>query len=323
MSSSENEDVMKNGDLFAQQQQAEKKTAEKKGKSKSKKDGKKADDKSDKSKTAKEWTNDETSLLIELLEVNACLWDVFHKDYKKRDLKENAYSEIATALDTTVASIKTKVNSLRTQLGKELAKERNTKSGQGTDELYVSNWIFYQKLAFLIPVFGTSKSRDTMKRINFQEDDSEKEDISTPPTKKKTVAERKLDLLSRCTDAITRNAKKTTPEEEPQKAKISTFAIYVDEKLSLLNKHDRRMAEKRISDILFDIEMSADASPEINRPLPFGHFGYPVSSIQQQQSVPVTPQAIPRQAPSVMSQQVNYVELQTKQGQSYMDMMKQ
>ena len=317
-SSSENEeDCMKNGDLFAKQKAQKAEKAQKvEKKSKSKKE--KADDKS---KAAKDWENDETCLLIELLEVNPCLWDIYHKDYKKRDMKEVAYSEIANSLDTTVASIKAKVNSLRTQLGKELAKERNTKSGQGTNELYVSNWVFYQNLAFLKPVFGTSKSRDTLKRMSLPEDDSDKEaDMSTPQSKKKTIAERKLDLLSKCTDAISANAKKTTPEEESTKAKVSTFAVYVDEKLSQLNKRDRRVAEKRISDVLFNIEMSADASQEFSRPPP---FGYSVPSIQQQQPIPVTPQAIHRQASSVNSQQGNYIELQTQPGQSYMDMMKQ
>ena len=39
---------------------------------------------------------------------------------------------------------------------------------------------------------------------------------------------------------------------------MSTFSFYVAEKLSQLDKGDRRIAEKRISDILFETEMSAD-----------------------------------------------------------------
>ena len=60
---------------------------------------KKADDKF---KAAKDWTEEEINSLIELLENKSCLWDIYHKDFKKRDLKEIAYSEIATALDTTI-----------------------------------------------------------------------------------------------------------------------------------------------------------------------------------------------------------------------------
>ena len=50
-----------------------------------------------KAKSAKEWTGDETSLLIDMLEANPYLWDIYHTDYSKRDLKEIAYTEIATS----------------------------------------------------------------------------------------------------------------------------------------------------------------------------------------------------------------------------------
>ena len=62
---------------------------------------------------------------------------------KTRYMKEIGYSEIATALNTTNASVKTKINGLRAQLGQEITKEKTTKSGQGTDELYKSNWVHY------------------------------------------------------------------------------------------------------------------------------------------------------------------------------------
>ena len=76
MSSSENEEV------------------EQTKKAKSKKD-KKADDKS---KAAKDWTEEEINSLIKLLENKSCLWDIYHKDYKKRDLKEIAFSTTNIAI---------------------------------------------------------------------------------------------------------------------------------------------------------------------------------------------------------------------------------
>ena len=45
-----------------------------------------------------------------------------------------------------------------------MPKEKSTKSGQGTDEPYSRNWIHYDKLAFLVPVIGSSKIRDTLKK---------------------------------------------------------------------------------------------------------------------------------------------------------------
>ena len=36
---------------------------------------------------------------------------------------------------------------------------------------------------------------------------------------------------------------------------MSAFYLYVEEKFSQLDKGDRRIAEKRVSDILFEIKM--------------------------------------------------------------------
>ena len=145
-----------------------------------------------------------------------------------------------------------------------MAKEKSTKSGQSTDELYASKWIHYDKLIFLTPVFWASKSRDTLKRMNLKEDESAEKEVT--PIKRKTTAEKKLDLLSKCTEAITANAKPKA--NEFSNPKISAFALYVDEKLSELNKRTRRIAEKRISDVLFDMEMSTDVltDGECSRP---------------------------------------------------------
>ena len=226
MSDSGNEiDPIRNGEMF-ENYLAAKKNCEKK---KEKKDPK--------AKSAKEWTDDETSSLIDMLEANPCLWDIYHTDYSKRDLKEIAYTEIAISLDTNITSIKANINSLRTQLEREMAKQKNAKSRQRTDELYASKWIHYDKLNFLIPVFGASKSRDTLKRMHLQGDESAEKEVT--PSEIKTIAEKKLDLLSKCTEAITVNAKPKAIETA--NPKISTFALYVDYKLSELNKEVLKM----------------------------------------------------------------------------------
>ena len=72
-------------------------------------------------------------------------------------------------MDTNIESIKAKINGLRAQLGREVAKVNKTKSGQSTDELYASSWIHYDRLSFLLPVIKSSKSRDTLKHKNEEE----------------------------------------------------------------------------------------------------------------------------------------------------------
>ena len=70
MSDSENEiDPIRNGEMFENYLAAKKNCEKKKGK------------KDPKAMSAKEWTDDETSLLIDIPEANPCLWDIYHTDY--------------------------------------------------------------------------------------------------------------------------------------------------------------------------------------------------------------------------------------------------
>ena len=150
---------------------------------------------------------------------------------------------------------------MRAHLRRELVKEKNTKSVQSTDNLYSGNWVYYNKLASLLPVIGECKSRDTLNLANLQENDNEASTWGTPAVKRKKIAKRKLKLLSKCAAAITGNAK------APKKEKFSAFSLYIKEMLSQLDKHRSRVAEKCISNVLFQIEMLADLSAEceVNR----------------------------------------------------------
>ena len=127
----------------------------------------------------KDWTDDEISLLMDMLDTNPCLWDVYHTDYTNRCIKEIAYTEIAASLDTNISSIKTKINCLRVR------------------EMYCQN---VQKL---------------LQQIQIQ----------------KRPCQMNLQLQ-----------------------KCWPFLL-TSRKLSHLNKRHRRIAEKRITDILFEIEM--------------------------------------------------------------------
>ena len=58
--------------------------------------------KADSKKSAKDWTEEETTMLIEILESKPYLWDVHHAEYSKRDNKEIAYSEMASNFDISL-----------------------------------------------------------------------------------------------------------------------------------------------------------------------------------------------------------------------------
>ena len=61
--------------------------------------------------------------------------------------------------------------------------------------------------------------------MNLQEDESAEEEVT--PSKRKTIAEKKLDLLSKCTEAITAKASAKQKANESSNQKISAFALYV------------------------------------------------------------------------------------------------
>ena len=65
-----------------------------------------------------------------------------------------------------------------------MVKESKTKSGQATDEKYVSTCMFYEQLKFLRPVMATTKSRDSISTQNNDLDDSVSLPENEPPLKK-------------------------------------------------------------------------------------------------------------------------------------------
>ena len=132
----------------------------------------------------------------------------------KRDKREVAYSEVSGKLDITVADVKTKINNLRAQLGREINKVKKTKSGQSTDELYKSSWLYFQRLQFLVPQMQPAPRRDTLELSNtFDESDAEgiddnPENVQPEYPKKKRTAknrfeEKRIEILNKCSNLLT------------------------------------------------------------------------------------------------------------------------
>ena len=69
---------------------------------------------------------------------------------------------------------------------------------------------------------------------------------------------------------------------------MSAFSLYAEEKLSQLDKRNRRIAEKRISNILFGIETSADMSADWElshqQGIPYSGFNFGIPQQGQRRS---------------------------------------
>ena len=93
---------------------------------------------------------------------------------------------------------------------KRKRKKPKQKVARVLKKLYVSTWAHYNRLAFLLPVMGHSESRETLRKkkdIELENDgNNNDDDIGESPVhipKTRSIAERKLDLLTKCTEAIT------------------------------------------------------------------------------------------------------------------------
>eukprot|EP00112_Aurelia_sp_Birch-Aquarium-sp1_P025869 Seg8859.2 transcript_id=Seg8859.2/GoldUCD/mRNA.D3Y31 product="hypothetical protein" protein_id=Seg8859.2/GoldUCD/D3Y31 len=142
-------------------------------------------------RSSKRWSNEDTALLIDMLEERPCLWDTGSKDYHSRNKRAKAIEDIQDTIGIPPTEIKLKITSLRGQLGRELAKVSKTKSGQSVDDCYKSTWIFWERLQFLRPVMQPGNSRDSMQSSSETSPESLEitvdleESSSTPSSKKK------------------------------------------------------------------------------------------------------------------------------------------
>lgn len=66
--------------------------------------------------SARQWTDDEIFVLINLYEEKEFLWNVNHKLYRNRDKKRSAFEEIATKFNCDVNEVQRKIHNLRNQV---------------------------------------------------------------------------------------------------------------------------------------------------------------------------------------------------------------
>ncbi|CAB3993455.1 Hypothetical predicted protein [Paramuricea clavata] len=235
---------------------------------------------------SKKWTDKEIDKLLEMLEDRVCLWDVSSKEYHLRDKRAKAYKEMEEKLGVSAAEIKSKIVGLRAQLGREMVKVRAMKSGMALSEVYESNWIYWDRLQFLTKVMEARKSKDnlvdqgdkhgnspgsvetsvTADANSFPVPSQGQNSNKTPnyysrKSKKNDLEMKRQELLSTCINVL------KEPAPSQQAAPIQCpFSLYVAEKRSQFDRMTRMVAEKRISDVLFELEMKENSFQ------PFGQY---------------------------------------------------
>lgn len=66
-----------------------------------------------------------------------------------RTAKQKLLGEISLEMDVTAEEVSSKFHALRTQFNREKGKEKQSKSGSGTSDVYTSKWEYFSCLKFL------------------------------------------------------------------------------------------------------------------------------------------------------------------------------
>ncbi|CAH1997081.1 unnamed protein product [Acanthoscelides obtectus] len=211
---------------------------------------------------------------IHLYKSFPCLWKTKSSEYNDRNKKNQAYMELVYKLqevepETTINSVKRKIDSLRGSFRKELRKVNASRKLTGNnDDIYLPKLWYFKELLFLTNYMGPRKTEsdplcqeDTIQEETLTLEYPETIDIKFDPPvfshpnspspseysisnsgiKRKRNAE---DLLDEVVEKINR---KLDNED-----RFDVAGKHIANKLRDLSKESALVAEKFISDILFE-----------------------------------------------------------------------
>ncbi|XP_069675804.1 uncharacterized protein [Periplaneta americana] len=129
------------------------------------------------------WPREVVCELIQLYELNSCLYAVGSLDYHNKMKKNNAYEEIARQISrlrpgTTAEDIRSKINGLRTQFMAEKGKiKKSQQNGSSSDEIHEPALWCYKLLEFLNPHLkkrnSTSNILPAHQSVDFSNEESQ------------------------------------------------------------------------------------------------------------------------------------------------------
>ncbi|KAM3963599.1 uncharacterized protein ACR2FA_002525 [Aphomia sociella] len=207
-----------------------------------------------------EWSKDKTLKLIELLQVNASLWNTSlcdtRRDKQKRKEELRVISEF---LGISVSDTTKKIQHLRTQYNRESAREARANAEDPNDK-YISNWYAFDYLHFM-------KDSNKPYRI-FQSD--------LHPEVNSVIAVHSENSMSDCkivnlspphkiprTDTFSPVKQELVFQSESKtRDEFSVFGEYIANELrSLKGEKNLLVAKKKIQDVIFEVKMGMICEP--------------------------------------------------------------
>ena len=208
------------------------------------------------------WKDWEVETLISEYEGRPCLWDTFSPLYHDRDKRRKALQEIAEAMEIPKEEVTSKWNVLRAQFSREVHSELKLKSGAATSERYKSKWKFLDMMKFLTEVVQARKSTDNLVKEETNSGPAEGGDDAEEEPKRKKAKKKDIEALK--TEFLTQAVqvfKEPTEKVSIGESTSDKFSAYIAQKLNSFSPSQRVLAEKKISDVIFDIEIGAMETP--------------------------------------------------------------
>lgn len=119
-----------------------------------------------------EWSVAEVFKLLNLYRQFTCLWDIKSRNYKRNDMKRNAWQEIAKNMNKDEEEIKKKVKNLRCAYVAEKKKvETSKKSGSSAEDIYHPHLYYYNEMSFLdsaVMFRKTTSNMETVSKVHFK-----------------------------------------------------------------------------------------------------------------------------------------------------------
>ena len=201
------------------------------------------------SKKVQRWSKKMTKDFIVDLQSHDCLWDVSQSSFSDRDEREKAVRHLANKYKSTTDEIKKKILSLKSQLSRELRNVNKSRSGDGADDIRISEWEHWDSLQFLVPAITPGKSVDSIQVI---ESTSAKDSSHHTPEKiskrydnkrklKSTpLSEKRLKALNSCVNILEKSVVSENKNDE-----ISYFCKNLDEKLKKMDYRAKNIIREK------------------------------------------------------------------------------
>lgn len=106
-----------------------------------------------------EWTQEKVLLLIDVYRKHPVLWDNRNKYYRDKNKRNDALSEISSAIDEPKDEIIRKIKNLQSHFSRELRKETNA--------TYKSNWFAYESMLFVRDKNKSNTTKCTEDVVNY------------------------------------------------------------------------------------------------------------------------------------------------------------